>query len=84
MDKMREEFEIWADLVGYDLLRADADYDDSATENAWSCWQHSWRASRAAIEIDMNISTVGIHGRFASIAEITKQLNNAGVKTKNL
>ena len=48
MDKMREEFEVWA--VNYNLARADwGNYSDRHVNNMWK----SWKASRAALRVEL-------------------------------
>lgn len=40
----RQEFERWADSMGFDLHIYEGEYDDPATANAWKCWQSAWQA----------------------------------------
>lgn len=40
-----QEYEIWADSMGFDLHTCEGEYDDPGTANAWKCWQAAWIAS---------------------------------------
>ncbi|WP_416414402.1 hypothetical protein [Pantoea sp. App145] len=84
IESMRTVFEEWADDKGYDLLKNGNVYDDPSTGNAWVCWQDSWQASRAAIEIEMNINTVGIHGRYVEKNEVIRLITDAGINVKKV
>ncbi len=45
MNTCEERFEIWADTIGFDLLKIEEKYDDPATGNSWECWKTAWAES---------------------------------------
>lgn len=50
MDKMREEFEVWAmSDMGYMCVRVGGGYKDDYMNTAWL----SWQASRAALCVEL-------------------------------
>lgn len=78
MDKMREEFEVWA--VNYNLARADwGNYSDRHVNNMWK----SWKASRAAlcVELPKQYSTDSIGSAYC-VDAVIDSLYSAGVRYK--
>lgn len=58
IEKMREEFEAWADSEGYvmDCIwggDGNHGYEDEDTQYAWGLFKFSWQASRAAVLISL-------------------------------
>ena len=78
MNKMREEFEVWA--VTYNLARADwGNYSDRHVNNMWK----SWKASRAAlcVELPKQYSTDSIGSAYC-VDAVIDSLYSAGVRYK--
>jgi len=74
MEKMREEFEVWA--CNYNLKIADwGNYADRHVNNMWK----AWRASRAALCVELPENCKGMA---LTVDEFHKQLNKAGVAYK--
>lgn len=78
MDKMREEFEVWA--VNYNLARADwGNYSDRHVNNMWK----SWKASRAAmcVELPKQYSTDSISSAYC-VDAVIYSIDSAGIRYK--
>ena len=74
MEKMREEFEVWA--CNYNLKIADwGNYADRHVNNMWK----AWRASRAALCVELPENCKGMA---LTVDEFHKQLDKAGVSYK--
>ena len=57
-NKMREQFESWADSEGYVMDRiwggdGNHGYEDEDTKYAWGLFQHAWQASREAVVVEL-------------------------------
>ena len=71
MDKMQEEFEVWA--CNYNLKIADwGNYADRHVNNMWKAWQ----ASRAALCVKLPENCKGMA---LTVDEFRAQLDTAGV-----
>ena len=74
MEKMREEFEVWA--CNYNLKIADwGNYADRHVNNMWK----AWRASRASLCVELPENCKGMA---LTVDEFHKQLDKAGVAYK--
>ena len=74
MEKVREEFEVWA--CNYNLKIADwGNYADRHVNNMWK----AWRASRAALYVELPANCKGMA---LTVDEFHKQLDKAGVTYK--
>lgn len=80
MDKMREEFEVWA--CNYNLKIADwGNYADRHVNNMWKAWQ----ASRAALYVELPENLTGEYyadGWNACLEFVEGILEGAGVQCK--
>ena len=76
MDKMREEFEVWAiSDMGYMVARAGDGYKCDYMNTAWL----AWKASRAALRVELPENCKGMA---LTVDEFHKQLDKAGVSHK--
>lgn len=60
IEKMREQFEAWADSEGYVMdsiwgVDGHHGYEDEDTQYAWGLFKFSWQASRAALSIELPV-----------------------------
>ncbi|MGL4754080.1 MAG: hypothetical protein ACRCXB_17055 [Aeromonadaceae bacterium] len=80
MDKMREEFDAWAEKQGY-ITERYADDDGYVFADTDECW-NSWKASRAALCVELPDSWMEHNDAVCGLAELTEQLDKAGVTYK--
>lgn len=74
MDKMREEFEVWA--CNYNLKIADwGNYADRHVNNMWKAWQ----ASRAALRVELPGAIWCSLAYHEAINDVKEALDDAGV-----
>lgn len=72
MDKMREEFEVWA--CNYNLKIADwGNYSDRHVNNMWKAWQ----ASRAALRVELPGAWILAEHEYKR--QVEESLDSAGV-----
>ena len=77
MDKMREEFEVWA--CNYNLKIADCgNYADRHVNNMWKAWQ----ASRSALVVELPGAIWCSLAYHEAINDVKEALDDAGVGHK--
>ena len=77
-EKMREEFELWADSLQLPIDKHDGDYVHSGVNRRWQAWQ----ASRAALVVELPDSTGCGPAYYEAICDVTCSLDDAGVGYK--
>lgn len=79
MDKMREEFEKdYGEL--YLQTDGDGEYAGYHAKTAWEYWKKSWKASRAALVVELPEYVADSAIRNKAIDEFKIKLDNAGIK----
>ena len=81
MDKMREEFEVWAISCEMCTYLDDDEYRHQSTEWAW----RAWKASRAALYVELPDNLNGEYyadGWNACLEFVEGKLEDAGVSYK--
>lgn len=81
-DKMRAEFEKWADYNEYRVCRDNERYDRIETNMVWRAWQAAYAAGRKAEREDIWIEWEGAEALTAEVERLRAELAAAKAASK--
>lgn len=74
MDKMREEFEVWAESQNVSILRDGETYYHHTSHHMW----YAWKASRAALVVELPPNRIATDVYMED--EVKAALDKVGIK----